>query len=337
MNEYTGKVITSRGSVSPSTLGRVMMHEHLHLDFAQKNEIPFDMRKWDVLEKQAVPALKKIKKFGCRTIVDMSFPPHRAEAWVYKKISEMAGFNLVLATGFYREIELEKYWIHLPEDQIWPFVRSASQEELEEFCLREIEEGIHASGIKPGVLKIASSAMELTDTEKKAIKAVASVQKKTGLLINTHANTPGAFKSQLDLIESEGVDPKRVCLGHTQVQLVQEWADVRECMKRGALFSLDWIGEDQAEKVKQAFEEGLGGQMALARDSGFKIGYTEYYANPKWRPRQGDSVNLTWFSEGVPFTHFFKDTLLRYMEVGITEQMLNKMLVENPQRILPVK
>jgi phosphotriesterase-related protein len=208
-------------------------------------------------------------------------------------------------------------------------------EELEEFCLREVEAGIHSSGIRPGVLKAASSARELTDTEKKAIKAVARVQEKTGLLINTHANTPGAFRSQLELIESEGVDPKRVCLGHTQRQLVEEWDDVRECMKRGAVFSLDGIEEAQAEKVKRAFYEGLGGQIVLGRDSGFKVGYTEYYANPKWR--RGDSVNLTWFGEGPPFTRFFSHILPYYMKFGITEQMLEKMLVENPRRILPVQ
>lgn len=337
MRKHAGKVITARGAVEPAALGRVMMHEHLHLDFAQKDEIPFDLRKWDVLETNALPALRALKGFGCNAFVDMSFPPHRAEGWVYRKISELADFNLILATGFYREIELGKYWIHEPEDQIWPFLRSASVEEIEEFCLRECSDGIQSSGVCPGVLKAASSASELTPVEAKAIQAVARVQKQTGLLINTHANTPGAFKSQLLLIESEGVDPARVCLGHTQLQLVEEWDDVRSCMERGAVFSLDAIYPDQAGMVLRAFDAGLGEQLVLGRDSGFKVGYREFAADPRWRQRRGDSTNLAWFGEGPPFTCFFEKVIPQYLALGITEPMLARMLVENPRRILAVQ
>ncbi|MFA7160476.1 MAG: hypothetical protein WC299_14355 [Kiritimatiellia bacterium] len=337
MRKYAGKVITARGAIEPAALGRVMMHEHLHLDFAQKDECPFDSRKWDFLEKNALPALRALRDYGCHTFVDMTFPPHRAEGWVYEKISLLADFNLILATGFYREIELGKYWIHEPEDQIWPFLRSASVEEIEEFCLRECADGIQSSGVRPGVLKAASSARELTPVEAKAIRAVARAHKKTGLLINTHANTPGAFKSQLELIESEGVDPARVCLGHTQLQLVEEWDEVRSCMQRGAVFSLDAIYPDQARMVLQAFDSGLGGHLVLGRDSGFKVGYAEFKANPGWRARRGDSFQLNWFGEGSPFTSFFEDVIPRYMGLGISEGMLHAMLVENPRRILAVQ
>lgn len=336
------KVLTACGAVEPVELGAVMMHEHLHLDYAQKNENSFDPHKWDVLEREALPMLKKLKNHGCHTIVDMTFPPHRATPWVYKKISEMADFHLVLTTGFYREVELGTYWAHLPADQIWPFVKESSLEELEEFCLREYELGIHESGIRPGVLKIATSSKEFTKTEKKAAIAVSRVQKQTGLLINTHAGGTGTYKAQLDLIESEGVDPKRVCLGHTERALISEWEMVKECMKRGASFALtslrnndDWLPR-LADAIKRAFDEGYGEQLTLSMDSGFAVGYAELRADKNWRYRQGNSNNLIWDSPVSSFSYLFSNSVPVLLKYGVTEEMLNKMLVENPQKILPI-
>lgn len=288
--------------------------------------------------------LEALKTYGCRAYLNMDFPPHRAEPWVYREVSELADFHLVLATGFYREIELGKYWAHLPEDQIWPFVRKASVEELEDFCVREFHEGIHGSDVKPGVLKIGTSAKKMTPTEEKATRAIGRAQRRTGLTVATHANTQGAFKTQLDLLESEGVDPNRVILGHTQGQVVGEWPLVRECMKRGATFAMtNLVVDNQPERTQQwvdairrAFDEGYGEYLTLGMDGGFKVAYRELMENPKWRPRQGDSTRLTWSTvPEPPFTYFFTTVIPAFKERGVTDEMLKMMLEENPQRVIP--
>ena len=81
-HERIGKAITVRGPVEPEALGAVMMHEHLHSDWAQTSEIPFDMAKWPVVEKCVVPALKRLKDHGCFCILDMTRSPERAAPWV---------------------------------------------------------------------------------------------------------------------------------------------------------------------------------------------------------------------------------------------------------------
>ena len=342
-----GKVMTARGPVEPEALGAVMMHEHLHSDWSQKAEVPFDMAKWPVLEKYALPAMKDLKSFGCNAWVDMSRPPERAEPWVYEKISEMADFHLILCTGYYREIELGRYWARTPADQIWPFVRESSVEELEEFCVREAEEGLHGTGIRPGVLKIGTSGKDLTEAELKAAKAVARAHRRTGLFVSTHATDPGAYKAQLEVLEAEGVNPERVVLGHTQGQVVHEWPDVRECMKRGALFAMTNLRMDYApeqthgwaDAICRAFDEGLGDHLCLGLDWGLTVGYLEYCADPNWRPHQGDSNLLAVcdFMPPPPFVYLFKYTIPRFREMGVTDEMLDTMLVANPQRIIPVR
>ncbi|NLE46117.1 MAG: hypothetical protein GX620_15465 [Chloroflexi bacterium] len=346
-HERIGKAITVRGPVEPEALGAVMMHEHLHSDWAQTSEIPFDMAKWPVVEKCVVPALKRLKDHGCFCILDMTRSPERAAPWVYQRISEMADFHIVLATGFYREIELGKYWAREPDDQIWPFVHEASVEELTEFCVQEALTGLHGTDVRAGVLKIGTSSKDLTEAEAKAAVAVARAQRQTGLLINTHANTPGAFKTQLELLESEGVDPTRVVLGHTQGQMVQEWPEVRKCMQRGATFAMTNLRMDVSEAIRQswadaivrAFDEGLGAHVTLGLDWGFTVGYYEFMGNPAWRPHQGDTTMLTpcTFMPPPAYSYLFEYTLPRFREMGVTDDMIRTMLVENPQRVIPVR
>ncbi|MBM4082793.1 MAG: hypothetical protein FJ278_24010, partial [Planctomycetes bacterium] len=279
------------------------------------------------------------------TYIDNTRPPERAEPWVYQKVSRLAGIHIVVATGFYREIELGKYWARTPEDQIWPFARQQPVEALEEFCVCEIEEGIHGTDLRAGVLKLGSSSADLTETEQKTFRAAARAHKRTGVYISTHCNAKGAHVAQLRLLESEGVDPQRVVLGHTQGQMVSEWGTVRECMKRGATFLMTNLRMDVAEKVRQgwadaikrAFGEGLGHRVTLGLDCAFAVGYADM-EDPNWRPHQGDSnLLIPCVIPLPPFVYLFVYTLPRFREMGVTQDMIKTMLVDNPKRVVPVR
>ena len=342
-----GKVLTVRGPVEPAELGAVMMHEHLICDWAQKEEVPFDMAKWPMLERYAVPSLKQLNDHGCHAFVDATFPPNRAAPWVYQKVSEMAGIHIIVSTGYYREIELGTYWARVPEDQIWPFVRDSSVEELEELCVREIEEGLHGSEVRAGVLKMGTSSGDLTDAETKAARAVARAHKRTGVLINTHATGTTSFKGQFDRLSAEGVDPQRVCFGHTMQALVSAWPGVRECMKAGATFAPTNLRMDVSEATRRAwaeaiirtFDEGLGRQLTLGLDWAFQIGILDAKADPSWRTRHGAPSLLVpcTFMPPPPFVYLFTHTIPRFKEMGVTDEMLHTMLVENAQRVVPVR
>lgn len=342
-----GKVVTARGPVDPAELGAVMMHEHLICDWAQKEEVPFDMGKWPMLERYAAPSLRQLNDYGCHAVVDATFPPCRAAPWVYQKISEIADIHIIVSTGYYREIELGTYWARVPEDQIWPFVRQASVEELEALCMREIEEGIHDSDVHAGVLKMGTSSGDLTEAETKAARAVARVHKRTGVLINTHATGTTSFKGQFDLLSAEGVNPERVCFGHTMQALVAAWPGVRECMKAGATFAPTNLRMDVAEHTRQswadaiirAFDEGFGRHLTLGLDWAFQVGIVDAKANPEWRTRHGAPSVLVpcTFMPPPPFVYLFTHTIPRFKEMGVTDEMLHAMLVENPQRIIPVR
>jgi phosphotriesterase-related protein len=326
-----GKVLTARGPVAPEVLGAVLMHEHLHSDLRTWEEKPIAPERMELLMGYGVPNLKRLHQFGCHAFCDCTMPPWRAWPDVYLKVSEAADIHIIVATGFYREMEVGTYMVKTEADAIWPWVREASVEDLAGMCIREFEEGIHGTTVRPGCLKLGTSSKDLTPTELKTFRAAARAHKATGLFITTHCTRPGAHVAQLEALEKEGVDPYRVVIGHTASHLVNENQTVRECMRRGATFlptNLRMDGDWEfiaalVKAIRQLFEDGLGDRLVLGLDWAFET-------------EQGPFVPCT-FMPPPPYVYMFGYVLPRFRKLGLEEQAIAQMLVKNPARILPVK
>lgn len=341
MERTEGKVITVRGPVKPEALGKVMMHEHIHADIYDwerkeliTEEKPITAERRDYLMKEAVPYLKQCNDYGCFAYVETTPVPWRAWPTFYVEASQAANMHIILCTGYYREVEMGKYWVRKPEDQIWPFVREATVEELAEFCIREILEGVHGTGVHAGAIKLGTSQPEMTDAEKKTFHAGARAQKATGVFITTHCTRIGAESSQLAILEEEGLDLTRVVIGHTASHLMDP--DCRKVcinwMKRGANFlptNLRMDGEEGPERwrplveaVHEVFDAGLGDKIVLGLDCAFcsEGGEFQYCVMPP-----------------PPFLYMFTHTLPAFRRMGLTEDEEKMILLKNPQRILPVR
>lgn len=335
-----GKVVTVRGPVEPSALGRVPMHEHLHSDLYdwEKNEPvweekPNEERKQYLL-RDAVPHLEKCKEFGCYAYCDVTMPPWRAWPDVYVDVSEAADFHIVLATGYYREIELNTYFVKTPHDQIWPFVREASVEQLTGLCVQEIVEGIHGSEVHAGCIKLGTSQPTMTEAEIRTFRAGARAQEQTGMLITTHCTRIGAESSQLGVLDEEGADLSRVAIGHVAAHLMDP--DCRKVcldwMDRGANFMPTNMGirEDGGERwrplvdaIHEVFEAGHGDKLLLGLDSGYCS--------------ESGAFGPMTFLPPDPFTHMFTHTLPAFRQMGLSQEEEDAMMETNPQRLLPVQ
>ena len=322
------KVITVRGEVDASALGAVMMHEHLCSLCRQWKERRTLRQHEKLLMEYAVPNFRRLHDHGCHAYVDTTPMPWRAWPDTYVKVAEAANLHIILATGFYREMEVGSYWVKTAKDAIWPVVRKKSAEELAEMCVREITEGIHGTRVRAGVIKLGSSR-GLTETERKAFRAGALAQIQTGVSITTHCTTPGTHIAQLKAFDEDGVDLSRVVIGHTWGHLVNETDSVREWMKRGATFlptnlrmDSDWDGiRALVNIIRQLFQEGLGKRIVLGLDWAFET-------------EQGPFVPCT-FMPPPPYVYMFAYTLPRFRKLGLEEEAIRQMMVRNPARILP--
>jgi phosphotriesterase-related protein len=327
----TGKVVTVRGEVAPEALGAVLMHEHLHSACREWHEGPTLPERFKLLMEYAVPNLRRLHESGCHGMVEATPMPWRAWPDTYVQIAEAGDLHIILSTGFYREMEVGSYWVKDASQAIWPVVREKSVDELAEMCIRELTEGVHGTAVRAGVVKLGSSAKELTEAEKKAFRAGAAAQQATGVSITTHCTAAGGHVTQLTELAEAGVDPARIVIGHTTRHVVQENETVREWMKRGATFlptnlrmDQDWeFWADFVRAVRELFQAGLGQHLVLGLDWAFET-------------EQGPFVPCT-FMPPPPYRYMFTHTLPRFRKLGLEEEAIQQMMVANPARILPVQ
>jgi len=339
-----GMIVTACGPVTPDEIGRVMMHEHLHADMWDwdkdepiREERPTHPDRRRYLLESAVPLLKRCRdEYGMRAYVDVTMPPWRPWPDVYREVSMASGVHIVVATGFYREIEVGTYFVKHPEHAIWGHVRESSVDELAELCTREILEGIHGTDVRAGVIKLGSSQAPMTEAEIKAFTAGARAQLRTGVHITTHCTTRGAETSQLTLLDREGVDLSRVVIGHTDNHLMDAAyrRTVIEWMKRGANFlptnmcvkdGQDWKTRWQPliDGIHAVFDAGHGDKLFLGLDSGYCS-------------ESGPFGPMT-FLPPDPWCYMFTDVLPAFRGLGLTQEEEDVILAENPRRVLPVQ
>jgi phosphotriesterase-related protein len=343
MKPFVGKALTACGPVEPEKLGKVMMHEHLHSDLydwetrrliAEEHPCAEERRRYLLMD--AVPLLKECRAHGMGAYVDATMPPWRAWPDVYREVSERSGAQIIVSTGFYREIEIGTYFVKTAEDAIWPFVRNSCVEELTEMCMREIMEGIHGTDIHAGAIKLGTSRPPMTAVEIKTFQAGARAQKQTGVHITTHCTWRGSETSQLTILDTEGVDLTRVVVGHTASHLMDPnyRKVVLEWMKRGANFLPTNLGvadvETQTEKwrplvdgIREVFQAGHGDKLCLGLDSGYCS-------------ESGPFMRVKFLPE-PPFLHMFTHTLPAFRKIGLTAEEEDWIMRRNPQRIIPVQ
>jgi phosphotriesterase-related protein len=81
--------------------------------------------------------------------------------------------------------------------------------------VRDITEGVGDSGVRAGIIgEIGSDRGYISAAEERSFRAAARAHRRTGLTISTHAARWPVGLAQLALLAQEGVDPRRVIVGH---------------------------------------------------------------------------------------------------------------------------
>jgi predicted metal-dependent phosphotriesterase family hydrolase len=262
---------TVLGDVDASTLGRVDTHEHLMIMGG-----PIVDRDPDILLDDPDDAILEVEAFrvaGGGTIIDALPTACGRDADALATISRETGVNVVATAGFHRSTSYpERHW-----------ARRYPVDLLTSVLLEEVANGIdrwdlagpvvESTGVRPGVLKLATGHDVIDPIEHRMLRAVAAAHRASGLPILTHAEHGTYGSRQLDLLEEEGVDPARVMVGH--VDRLPDLAMHRSLVIRGAFLGYDGLGRERyrpfgvvAEMARQLVAEGFGGQLLLGGDVG---------------------------------------------------------------------
>lgn len=300
-----GKINTVNGTIDGSALGRTLMHEHLIVkpQIDDPKYVPYTL---DNAAKSTMECIE-YKTHGGKSIVEMTPINYGRDVDLLQKIAKASKTNILFTTGFHKEEFMPSY------------VSSTSTEELAEIILKEIKDGVGKNCLKPAVIKCGSSFGTITPNEEKCIRAAGIAHNKSGLPISTHCDKGTMGIEQLDILQSVGVDPKNVLLGHVDITENTEY--VLSLCKRGANVEIDHVGRDLSGKdhvrldmMAEIIRQGFLSQLFLSGDMGKKDYLYAYGGRP----------GLTYFLKE------FKDLCAR----KIGERNYDRIMIDNPKRFL---
>jgi phosphotriesterase-related protein len=317
-------VQTVRGPVDTADLGQVLMHEHVFVLTADvQQNYPEEWGSEEARVADAVQKLTELAATGVRTIVDPTVIGLGRYIPRIQRIAEQVDLNIVVATGCYTYDDVP-FFFHYRGPALDAAVGAEVPDPMVDLFVGDIEDGITGTGVRAGVLKCAIDAQGMTAGVERVMRAVAKAHRRTGVPITVHTHpTSKQGLAVADVLADEGVDPRRVVLGHsgdtTDVDHLGELADA------GFLLGMDRFGinldttfEARADTLVEMCRRGYAESMVLSQDANC---YIDWLAPgvmdllPQWR-----------------YTHIHEEVLPYVREHGVPEEQIETMLVDNPRR-----
>ena len=334
------RINTVLGEISVAEMGKTLVHEHVacgyplcQLDpkasFLQKEEQETGL---SIVVDQFI-RLKEVH--GIKTIIDLTPADLGRNIDFIRPVSERSGLNIIVASGFFRdEATGTSYW------------RRKDADYVADWMVNELTHGIGNTGVKAGVIKLATGST-MAEHDEKNLRAGARAQKETGVSIYTHTTLGKLGPEQCDVLAEEGVNLSRVVIGHSCYN-----SDLRYhigLMERGAYVGFDQIGlemtahtgppDEVPDKLRLATIAGLVAagyeqQIMLSMDvCGIYLGST----SPQHFVPSQDSHRQQLRSLGVrerSFLYLFEDFVPQLIGHGVTEETTDTIFVKNPRKWL---
>src|SRR3954447_15476419 len=191
-------VQTVLGPVDTNQLGPTLVHEHVRVSYPGEQLDPASSADRKACVDTAVERMHGLAEQGVKTFVDPCPIDLGRDPELLADVARQSGMQIVCSTGFYLEhIGIPYYW------------RVRSVQEIAEFYLHEIENGIGETGITPGCIKIASGDPP-GEYAPKVIAGAAIAAKETGLTIISHCKNSEGGDVQQQILAEHGVELGRV-------------------------------------------------------------------------------------------------------------------------------
>ena len=263
-------VQTVLGPVATVDLGLTLSHEHLlcrppgSLGDADPDLVLDD-------REAAIKELSSFKAAGGNAVVEVTPMDYGRDLDGLVALSRRSGVHIVAATGLHKDQFSASYTARFDEDQ------------LADTFTRELQVGVN--GVRPGVIKLGSSLVEITTGERKAFTAAALAQRATGAPITTHTEAGRLALEQLELLIGAGADPERIIIGHLDRLLATDYHEA--VLRTGAYVGYDQIGkskyatdERRAEALAILMARGHGAKLLISGDLGRKSYWAAYGGKP---------------------------------------------------------
>jgi phosphotriesterase-related protein len=364
MDSDAGSIVTVEGRIDPTELGVTLPHEHILIDnvengyeppdTAAKKEIaerPVQMEDlWWIREnpyahrdnlrlgsvEDAVEELAQFRRAGGDAVVDVT-TKDRSDPKRIRGIARETGLTIVQGTAFYTRSS--------HPDRI----EEASVDDLTSEFVDDIQNGIGETDVRAGIIgEIGITGDEQSDGEtrfihpheKKVLRAGARAAVQTGAPLSIHPPSERSLEyptsrrclEVLDVVEDEGLDPKRVIFCHRDQSkwIERDLTYQRELADRGSYVEFDLFGH--ADAYHPQFDDAQGSD----RD---RVKWTEELVADGYADRLllSHDIYMKMFTRkygGYGYAHILDSIVPDLKARGVSEAEIQTLLVENPRRIL---
>jgi predicted metal-dependent phosphotriesterase family hydrolase len=327
-------VTTTGGAVQAEELGVVLPHEHLLINTVREYRATGLLH--DVA--QMSEEIRCFTAAGGGTIVDVTAaeiaqgaapdplgvlgPPGRpplpeapgtrpaANVLALAGLAEATGVHLVLGTGHYRDPYLDRDW----------FDRH-SADQIAELMVRDLEEGFPGTGVRAGIIgEIGAEQWYVSAAEERSFRAAARAHLRTGATITTHAARWPVGLAQLAILTAEGVDPRRVVIGHCDMVPAPEYH--LEIAARGAYVQFDTFHRCTDEAALAARVRAIVHLVRAGHLDRVLVSHDVFLTH---HLKAAGGTGLSFIPERLP-------AALR--EAGLEEAEVSRIITVNPQRAI---
>ena len=317
---------TVTGPVEASALGVTLPHEHLIFGYpGYQGDVTLGGFDKGAALAHCVGVAQTLRSRGIQTVVDATPNECGRDPLFLREVAQASGLNILCSSGYYYEGE------GAPAYFKFRFSIGDGDQEVYEMMLREVTEGIGKTGVRAGVLKIASSKNAITRYESVFFRAAARVQRETGVPIITHTQEGSLGPQQAEMLVGEGADPSRIVIGHMDGNT--DLAYHLDTLRHGVTVGFDRIGlqglvgtppdSERLRVLEALIAEGYAGHVTLSHDS-----IWQWLGRPLVMP---DAI-LPAVKDWHP-THIHDDILPELLRLGVSAEQIRQMTVETPARI----
>lgn len=314
LNKVKRELTCVCGTISPKELGFCQSHEHLAISKGRSWEIDSNLC-IDNVEKSILEA-RLYRQAGGSTILDAQPGGCNRMTEELAEISKKSGVNIMAATGFHKLcFYYNNHWIF-----------SRPQEEIAEFFIRELTEGMFIDAdiefaktqitFKAGFIKTALDSVNLTSEYQRLFLAASDAARITKRSIMIHVEKGSDPLKLLDFLAKNGNEPKRLIFCHLD-RACTDSDILLSILKEGAFLEFDTIGrfkyhDDQTEAAlfRKLAEAGFENQLLFSLDT--------------------TRARLKAYTPGAIGLDYLVNTFLKVLQrSGITRNQIHKFSHEN--------
>jgi phosphotriesterase-related protein len=312
---------TVTGSISPDALGKTLMHEHLLIGYPG-SECDTATPGPDARErvKRCVDKIEEMKSLGFSSMLDPCPSDLGRDVELMAEVAQKTNFQIICATGLYKQSEGSfPYW-HFRQ-AFGPTVDA-----MAEIFIRDITQGIGTTGIKAGIIKVATGSGEMTDYERGIFEAAAKASAETGAPITTHTDQGTIGDLQQQVLTDNGALAHRIIIGHSCGTSDHDYH--MKIARGGSYMGFDRFGLDMLQPddervaaLTKLIQAGAGDRVVVSHDSVW------CWRGQPFPPEAEAAMSQTWNP-----SHFSLRIVPKLKDRGISDEQIDALLVDNPRR-----